>query len=189
MFSYVQIGQKKHIDDLTEDIETQIAAIESVPDVNKILTIQNQLDELPALHEGKPETSRLFTILTQVTPADIKIRSVEFDLLETTMTISGSANDLASINRYADTLKFARYNTADEKDLTPFTSVITTLNRNEESASYELAVEFDPQLFDNTKEITMVVPEKITTRSTLGKPNLSDQGDNALFDDNQGEGN
>ncbi len=182
-FTFVQVGQKRDIDNITKDIQAEVSSLRSVNDLDKILTIQNQLTELPVLHEEKPQTSRLFSILTQVTPADIKIQEVSFDFLEGTMVIAGSASDLASINRYADTLKFARYNTQDENDLVPFTSVLTTLSRNEESASYEIEVDFDLQLFDNTLDIVMVVPEQVTTRSTLGKPDLSDQDDNSLFEE------
>jgi SUMO ligase MMS21 Smc5/6 complex component len=103
------------------------------------------------------------------------------------MSIAGTAADLASINRFADTLKFSRYNTEDETDKVPFTSVVTSLNRSEQSSAYEITIEYEPELFDNTVDITMVVPEnKVTTRSTLGKPDLSD---NDLFEssDNEGE--
>ncbi len=184
MFSYVQVVQKQDIDNITEDIQAERRALESVNDLNKILTIQNQLAELPALHQAKPETSRIFSILTQVTPADIKIQSVELGIVDQSMSLSGSASDLASINRYADTLKFARFNTQDTNGLVPFPSVVTSLSRSGNTASYTIDLTFDPLLFDNTQDIVMVVPEQVTTRSTLGKPDLSDQGDNQLFEDN-----
>jgi hypothetical protein len=180
MYSVVNFAQKKNISDLTTDIDKEISSINSTPDLGKILTIQNQLNTVPILHEGKPQTSRLFDFLTQVTPADIKIQEIAFSITDTNMVISGTANSLTSINTFADTLKFATYNLGEEKGLTPFTSVITTLNRKEEVVTYEIEVVFDSVLFDNTQKITLVVPDQVTTRSTLGKPDLAD---NELFDD------
>ena len=185
LFLFVAIAQNKSIDDLSEDISSDISTLRSTNDLDKILTIQSQLDALPELHQQKPELSRAFEYLIQLTPADIKIQEVKIDNIENTMQITGSASDLASINRFADTLKFSRYSTPDEKDKVPFSSVITTLNRNEEKSTYEIDVVYDPQLFDNSLEIKMVVPEnKVTTRSTLGKPDLSN---NDLFEESDNQ--
>lgn len=68
-----------------------------------------------------------------------------------------------------------------------FIDVITDSSRNEERSSYTIKASFNPTLFDNTKVIVLSIPNTITTRSTLGKPNISDQTDNTLFEDNGGE--
>jgi hypothetical protein len=196
LFSFVQLAQRKSINDLTDDIEAKTSELQSVNDLNKILTIQHQLETLPLLHEEKPESSRIFGYLTQVTPAEIKIGSVLVDFETNQMTIEGTAPSLATINRYSDTLKFSTFNIAGNSELgidpvvgsKPFTNVVTELSRNEEQSSYKITMFFDENLFDNTQKITLVVPEATTTRSTLGKPNVSDNDDNALFEDNSGGG-
>lgn len=209
LLSIVQVVQKKSINDLTNDIEADIASLQAVDDLNKILTIQYQLETLPELHEQKPKTSRIFSYLTQITPEELRISSVNLDIEESTLTIEGSAPDIASVNRYADTLKFAKFVAVDaggESDLDqardevaslpiddasnrPFSEVSTDLSRSEESASYEIRLIFEPELFDNTKEVALIIPDSVTTRSVIGRPNLGEGegNDNPLFESVEGE--
>src|SRR5690349_4497120 len=57
MFVSVKVVQKKHINDLSKDIKSQVKTLNNVQDLNKILTVQNQLNSLPDLHQNKPATS------------------------------------------------------------------------------------------------------------------------------------
>lgn len=200
LFSYVQFSQKGHIGDLTDDIKSELNGIRSIEDLDKILTIQSQLESLPQLHQDKPETSRLFSYLSQLTPSNVKIRSVTMNLTDNVMTLEGGAPDLASINRFADTLKFSKFKAVTKVDpddtdaeqpdvdeaeeLVPFTEVATELSRSETSSSYTISFVFDPTLFNNTQIVKIIVPEIVTTRSTQGKPDIGDQADNPLFEDN-----
>jgi len=160
LFSYVQFGQKSHIDDLTADVNAEISAINSIEDFNQILTIQNQLNALPELHQSKPETSRIFAYLNQITPTDVRISGVNLDILNQQLTIEGTADDLVAINRYIDTIKFSTYTTSDLEDGSPFYDVLSELNRSEDSASYQLSMFFEPIIFDNTVEVTLAVPDQ-----------------------------
>jgi len=178
MFSFVKFAQQKNIDDLTNDIESEIAVVNSVEDINEILTIQNQLNTLPGLHEGKPEASRVFALLSSVTPANVSIGSVDLDIENSRLKIQGSASSLALVNQYADTLKFATYKTNDTSEGKPFTKVITQSARSDESTSYTISMDFDSVLFDNTIVVEIIVPNTVTTRSTLGQPGA---GQNDLF--------
>ena len=78
-YSFVQIAQKKNIDDITKDINSEIDKLNKVNDLDKILTIQAQLSSLTSLHKDKPETSRLFDYLIQLTPSSVKITALELD--------------------------------------------------------------------------------------------------------------
>src|SRR5689334_20407685 len=60
LFLVVDVFQKQHLKAVNNDIKTYTAKLQSIPDLNKILTVQNQLNSLPALHAQKPVTSRLF---------------------------------------------------------------------------------------------------------------------------------
>src|SRR5690606_9936133 len=113
------------INGLSKDITAEIASIRAIEDLDKILTIQHQLETLPELHTTKTETSRLFSYLNSVTPVEVKISSVNVDFVNYTMIIEGTADSLAAVNKYADTLKFVTYSTSDERTGTPFTNVIT----------------------------------------------------------------
>lgn len=190
IFSFVRFAQKKSISDLTKDIDKEIVKVTSTEGINEILTIQNQLKSLPAINAEKPETSRIIDYLKILTPQGVFISSLDLDVTNNTIEITGSSDSLALINTYADTLKFATYKTkkvGDETDDSlidsgdkPFNSVITDLSRSNENASYTIKLSYDPIIFDNTKVVTVVVPKNtVTTRSVTGQPKLS--SDESLF--------
>ena len=186
LFGVVQFSQKNNISDLTNDIEAEVSKLQEIEDLDKILTIQSQLETLPQLHEEKPETSRLFTYLNQVTPVEVKIGEVNLDIINSTMEITGTGDSLAAVNKYADTLKFVEYSTGEDEDrFKPFSQVITDLNRDAERASYTITLEYDPLIFDNKLDVTMIVPEQVTTRSITGRPSIDgiNQEGNSLFED------
>src|SRR5581483_3376261 len=64
----VDVVQKKSLNDENNDISRYSAQLRSVPNLNKILTVQNQLSTLTSLHDQKPVTSRLFNYIAEVTP-------------------------------------------------------------------------------------------------------------------------
>jgi Tfp pilus assembly protein PilN len=183
MFSFIQFGQKSSIADLTADIDREIAKINSVEGLDEILTIQNQLESLPGINEGKPEVSRIIDYLNVVTPQGVFISSLDLNVTNSEIEISGTANTLALVNTYADTLKFATYKTVDVGDENndtlvdegsrSFSNVITDLSRSSDEATYTITLSYEAIIFDNTKIVTVVVPkDTITTRSVTGQPKL-----------------
>lgn len=115
LFVYVRVAQHKHINDLGKDISAKTSELQSKPDINKILTVQNQLNALPGLHDQKVISSRLFDYLKQLTPADAAISSVNIDFLEHKATIEGSAEEIRVVNKFADTLKFTGFKVNKEE--------------------------------------------------------------------------
>ncbi|HXR49835.1 MAG TPA: hypothetical protein VN778_02310, partial [Verrucomicrobiae bacterium] len=110
------VAQKKHLSDLSRDIQNESSELQQKPDISKILTVQNQLESLTTLHSGKPAASRLFNnYLDQVTPAAASIASFDIDFTQQTVTITGTADALSTINKYVDTLKFTTYTTDSNK--------------------------------------------------------------------------
>ena len=160
LFSVVQVAQKKNITDLTEDIKTSTSELQSIDDLNKILTVQNQLSLLPGLHIVKPETSRVFGYLPLVLPQKAKVSSLNLDLKTNLLVLQGNADKIVTINAFVDNLKAVRYkidgdNTSQE--MKPFTQVSTQLSDDDEKASFKIDITFDPVIFDNTKEIVMIL--------------------------------
>ena len=170
MFLTVQVAQKKHLADLSKDIKSQEATLNSTSDLNKILTIQNQLKSMPSIEAAKPVTSRLFGYIQQVTPVQADISKLDLDFTANTIVITGSADDLATANKFADTLKFATYKTSTVTNGQPFTNIVTSLTRDSKKASYSLAFKFDPILFSNADVPVLTVPKIISTRSATEKP-------------------
>lgn len=175
MFISVQVVQKKSLNDLSNDIVKETKQLQNVPDLDKILTIQNQLASLPALHDSKPVSSRILEYIPQVTPALASISSLDVDFASSTMIVTGSADSAATVNKYADTLKFATYKTASTENGKPFTNVVTSVvvtasGDPSRRATYVLTFNFDPTLFSNTEKPTLVVPKITSSRSETEKP-------------------
>ncbi len=172
LFVSVQILQKHYSKALSSDIKTQSAQLENTQDLNKILTIQNQLNSLPALHDQKPTATRLFGYLKQFTPAKASIASLDIDFEAQTISVTGSADAISTINTFVDTLKFTTYKTDDNKTGNAFSNVVlTTFGRDDKGASYQLNLKYDPVIFASGGSPVLVVPPgKITTRSETEKP-------------------
>ncbi len=60
LFMTVNVFQKKNITDLTADIKHGSAQLQSIPELNKVLTIQNQLSVLPGIHDQKAIASPIW---------------------------------------------------------------------------------------------------------------------------------
>lgn len=177
LFTTVNILQKKHLSDLSKDIKTQTATLKNTPDLDKVLTIQNQLKSLPDLHNQKPVVSRLFTYIAQLTPAKINIGKLDVDFDAKTINITGTADALSSVNQFVDTMKFTTYayptgdtagtNTSGKA----FTGVVLgSFGRTDKDATYQISLSFDPLIFDSSKNITLTVPKITSTRSETEKP-------------------
>jgi hypothetical protein len=173
LYLAVNVGQKKHMNDLNTDITTAAKKVQNTPDINKIITVQNQLTSLPALHDGKPAATRLFNYLAQVTPTNVTYSNVLVDFVGDTFSISGSANDLLGVNTFVDTLKFTKYTdkTAGAQPANAFSKVLLTgFSTNDKGATYQVTMSFNPDIFNNQKTIDFTVPKTITTRSQVDQP-------------------
>lgn len=180
LLTTVFVLQKKNLNDLNKDIKTASNQLYSIKNLDKILTVQNQLGVLTDLHTKKVVSSRLLDYLKQLTPADASISKVTVDYAEETMVISGSAGNLTTVNTYTDTLKFTKYTTAqDNEEKNAFSEVVLqSFTRDSKSTTYAIAFKFDPLIFSNQEEIKLKVPQIITTRSEVEKPT-------ALFQEGQ----
>lgn len=169
---FVDVAQKKNLSDLDKDIKKYSTQLTSTPDLNRILTVQNQLNSLPNLDSQKPTASRLFDYLTQLTPDQASINNLQADYTQNTMTITGTADSLDIVNTYVDTLKFTKYQIKGNTDQPKAFSnvVLSSFNRDSHEATYTITLTFDPAIFSVTNEVTLTVPHIITTRSEIDKP-------------------
>ncbi len=169
--------QKKHISDLNKDIKSDTATLQNKPEIEKILTVQNQLQRLTELHEQKPAVSNLFGYLNQVTPTQVDITNFTIDFTAQTASITGTADSLGSVNKYVDTLKFTTFTTeSDTKSQKAFSDVVLTsfgLSSGAQGgrpATYTITLAYNPTIFDVTQKVTLSVPKLTTTRSAIEKP-------------------
>lgn len=183
LVSFVFGVQRKSINDLNKDIDSKGSALTSTPDLDRILTVQNQLKALPDLHDEKPVATRLYGYVSQVTPSDATIARIRVDFAENTLTISGSATSLEVVNVFTDTLKFTTFTTKNNSTATSAFSevVLTNFGRDDKTATYTITAKFDPIIFSELEEVALTVPNIVTTRSEVAQPK-------ALFEPQQGQG-
>lgn len=172
--------QKKHLNDLNHDITSETHTLQNKPHINTILTVQNQLESLTGLHNGKPAADRLFEYLNELTPATVSINNFSADFTQYTMTITGTANALSSVNQYVDTLKLTTYSTTTSNgSSTPaFSNVVLSsfsLSNSSSSsgasqpATYTITLSYDKNIFDITQTVGLSVPS-VTTRAQIQNP-------------------
>ncbi len=171
LFVVVNVLQKQHINNLTADIKTDSETLQNTPDLNKVLTVQNQLGALSELHDAKPETSRLFTYLKDLVPNNVSISQLDLDYANTSLVFTGKAKDIKDVNTFVDTLKFTTYQVGTEAPKPAFTEVVlTSFSRSEDGTSYQIATKYDPTIFNATQKVVFIVPKTVTTRSQTEKP-------------------
>ena len=171
MLLTVHVVQKNHLRDVSTDIVVEMKKLTAVPDLDKILTIQNQLSSLGGLHDKKTISSRMLNYVQQVTPVKADIEKLDLDILAGTITFTGKADTLETANKYADTLKFATYATESKKTGKPFSEVVTSITQSQaKTPLFVIVCKFDPILFSSTEKPTLIVPKIISTRSETEKP-------------------
>lgn len=171
----VMVWQKQSIKSLEKDITTNMSTLKSISEIDKVLTVQNQLNSLTSLHDDKPLASRMFAYISQITPASVSVQRVSLDFDTSTMSVTGRADALSTINIFVDTIKFTEYSSSTQTEPTrAFNDVVlANFSRDDKGASYEIRFLFDPAIYDATADnVSLVVPKLITTRSELAKPGV-----------------
>ena len=89
---FVDVVQKKQLNDATNQVNSATSQLQAVPNLSKVLTVQNQLQTLSTLHANKHVTSRIFGYLVQLTPSAASLGQLTLDTTTNALTISGTAN-------------------------------------------------------------------------------------------------
>ncbi len=107
IFAY-QTYASKAADD---EISSQSGKLQSVTDLSKILTIQNQLNLIEKLNGNRHIDSRIFDLLTAINPPapnDVIVSSVTVDSASKKIIIGGQAlNSYAAVEVYRKTIEGA----------------------------------------------------------------------------------
>jgi len=160
----VDVVQKKSLDDENSDITHYSAQLRSVPNLNKILTVQNQLSTLTSLHDQKPVVSRLFNYIAEVTPTQAGLNELNVDFTANTITIGGTAPSLDVVSTYTDTLKATTYGVSGSGKTTAFSNVVlSSFGQDQSGATFTITCSFDPTIFNTNDNVTLAVPQATTT--------------------------
>ena len=170
---YVNVVQKKAINDLSTKINAQIKVINQNSDLNKILTIQKQANTIPNIQKALYKSSRIFNYMSQLTPSNAKINNLSLDYSKSQISINGTSDSLATVNQFVDTLKFTTYSSNDAKKSNAFSNVVlNSFSYSTSSApSYSISFTFKSDIFMQNQKISLVVPSITSTRSILNQPN------------------
>lgn len=177
MLGFVAYGaQGIALNQSQQDINKKVNELKSVEDLDKILTIQNQLDSIDTLHDSKPVTTKLFNYLQQTTPVGVRIDTISINFADNTVQVSGNAPNLEVVNKYVDTIKFTQLKKGEtpqgEELPRAFSAVVlSSFVKNEEETTYNVSYKFDPSLFDSQAgDVAIIVPSIVTTRSQTEAP-------------------
>jgi Tfp pilus assembly protein PilN len=171
--------QKKHLSDLNKDIASETSQLKNKPQVEKILTVQNDIGSLNDMHAQEPAAARIFDFLNQTTPDKVSINNLTVDLTTQTMSITGNTDMLSTVNKYVDTLKFTTYTAGDDTVTKAFSDVVlsefgvntdTSSATANQAASYTITLQYDPAILDSTKDVKLTVPSLTTTRINVDAP-------------------
>jgi hypothetical protein len=151
MLLTVDVVQKKQMSDAGKELDSVSKQLNSIPELNNIVTVQSQLQALTTLHENKHVTSRVFVYLPQLTPAGVSINKLTLDLKDQTLLIGGQADAQKTVNAFVDTLKATTFKVSDQD--TParaFPSVQeSNFTINQTNVNYTINMTLDPKLFAN----------------------------------------
>jgi Tfp pilus assembly protein PilN len=173
MLFTVEVVQKKQLNDAASAVTTASKQLSGISNLNKVLTVRNQLGTLATLHQQKHITSRIFNYLPAITPSNVQITQTSLDFVKNTIAITGTASSQLAVNTFVDTLKFTQYqaNAQDTKHQAFSAVVESAFSLTNNSATYTIDAQFDPALFTNTGETPQIVLQnQITTRSVLDDP-------------------
>lgn len=160
----VDVVQRQSLNSANSNIARYSNQIKSVKDLDKILTVQNQLNTLPGLHDQKVVTSRLFGFISQLTPNSASISKLTVDFTANTVVVTGAAPSLDAVNAFTDTLKNTTYTAGGSgANAHAFSKVVlTSFGRDNKGATYTINCDFDPVIFNSAQEVKLVVPNGTT---------------------------
>lgn len=168
----------------SDDIARKSRELQSIEDLGKYLTVQNQLQALPALHGNKTAYSRLFDALQQLIPSapnNVGLTSIDAINEDKTIKLSGNAPTYEALNVFKDTLVNAdvEYKLSGSDEVTKeklFEAVeVQSLNlnrvNNSQVVSFDILVTYSEDVFKaGTKDVKVTVPNIQTTQSRLQSP-------------------
>lgn len=186
-FMYVKVWQGRYTTALQNDIDDHITELQQDKDLDKVLTIRNQLDSLDRLHEDKVLSSNIAGILASITPADIIYDAITIDFDDSEISFKGDGDTTLALNRFADILKFSTYNIIElgedgqpevvDSDIKAFKEVVSdfSLSSSDDTSSFTISAIFDEDMFLEESIDVQVssfcgAESCITTRSEVERP-------------------
>lgn len=153
-------------------VKDQFKQLQSIDNIDNVLTIQNQLSKISSINDKKTIDSRLFDVLGAISPAapnDIKISNVQLNPTDKIMTIEGLApNGFAATETFRKTILNTKLESTLDGQVTtvPLSEAVTlgeTSYGEETDGSkvlrFTLSFTYPDGLFDNSlKQLRIITP-------------------------------
>lgn len=184
LFLYVTFGQQIQIGLIDNDIKSKTTELNNIQDIDKYLTIQNQLKALPELHDQKGIYSRLFNFLAIMNPSppnNVKLSVLQLSAADQSLVLTGTTASFESLNVFVDTLNNAEVtykepgaeNAKTDKifdSIVVQSSALARVN-NATNVSFTILAKYKLAAFDaRNTDVNAKVPNIQTTPSITGSP-------------------
>jgi len=181
LYLSVDVFQKNHLNSVANQITSESTTIKNDADVNKIITIQQQLKSLPALYANRNNPYEIFNILQQSTSKGITISTFNINYQTGALTFGGTTDNLLDGNVFYNQLLYATYS-LDKGAQQPLYGGVTISGlsgltsssaTNNAPINYSVKATVPVALFKNGASVVISVPNKDVTQSTLNQPSAS----------------
>lgn len=193
LFVYVTFIQQFQSNLATDDITKKEQQLKGITDIDKYLTVQNQLASLPDLHNQKGMYSRLFDFLSAMNPSapnNVTLSDLRLLTDDKTIIFTGTTASFQTLNTFADTLKnveitYKEGGQGDPKTSKMFNQVLVQTAdivraNNQTLVGFTVKTTYKDPVFDvRNTDMTAKVPNITTTPSVTQSPN-------PLFNSNAG---
>lgn len=167
-------GQALYISTKTSDIKKAHKELSEIPEIDKYLTVQNQLSNINDLHADKYIYSRAMDYLLQLNPAqpnNVALAAVTLTKEDNSLQIEGTARNFAAVSVFQTTLTNATLNykaDGEDRNIPLFSSVmlVDTGLANVEGTTFsrfEFELIFTEEAFMRTTTDPAVTVPNITT--------------------------
>lgn len=185
LFIYVTFLQQFQIGLATDDIAKKGQELKSITDVEKYVTVQNQLASLPDLHSQKGLYSRLFDFLSVLNPSapnNVTLSDLRVLTEDKTILVTGTTASFQTLNIFVDTLKNAdiTYKSGGQGDpvtakmfdqvLVQTADIVRTNSQSQ--VGFTIKTTYNDGVFDaRNTDMNVKVPNITTTPSVTQSPN------------------
>lgn len=172
---FVKVVQGVAIHSLNNKIASNTKILQDNKNLNDVLTIQNQLNTLSSIENADPNPNYLAGYLAELLPSKATISDLQVSFSGNTVAMTGNANNLVTVNKLVDTLKFTNFTLNSKNEGSAFSGVtLSAFSVNQSNtgtqAQYTINFNFNPQIFQSFANIKLNVPKETTTRSVLDQP-------------------
>lgn len=189
LFVYVTFLQQVQMNLATDDIRQKNNQLKSIADIDKYLTLQAQLSDLPELHGQKGSYSRLFDFLGVINPGapnNASLTNLQLVTGQKSIVFTGTTASFETLNVFVDTLKNAEIeyksggqgDTVKEKMFTQVLIQSSGLARvgGVDAVAFTVKTVYGDNVFKvSNTEVKAIVPNITTTQSVIQAPQANQQ--------------